>query len=68
MDPALIPVIERALEGLEFGTVQLVVHNSQLVRIERLERIRLTDAVGSPDITQRQTTRTREDGDDTRAA
>ena len=63
MDPALIPAIERALQGLEYGTIQLVVHNSQLVRIERIERIRLTDTVGSPDSTRHQTTRDREHGD-----
>ena len=36
--------VERALRGLCYGTVQLVVHESRVVRIERLERIRLTDS------------------------
>ena len=38
--------LERALRDLRYGTVQLVVHDAQVVRIERLERIRLT---GSPE-------------------
>lgn len=33
--------IEQALEGLRFGHVQLVVHEGQVVRIERLEKIRV---------------------------
>ena len=44
---SLIPAIERALTGLDYGHVQLVVHAGQLVRIERVERIRLTDPIGS---------------------
>ena len=38
--------LERALRDLRYGTVQLVVHDAQVVRIERLEHIRLT---GSPE-------------------
>ena len=38
----LVSAVQKALEGLRYGTVQLVVHDSQLVRIERTERIRLT--------------------------
>ncbi len=36
--------LEQALRGLRYGTVQLVVHDAQIVRIERIERIRLTDS------------------------
>ncbi len=36
--------LEAALRGLQFGTIQLVVHSAQVVRIERVERIRLTDS------------------------
>ena len=39
--------LERALSGLRYGTVQVVVHDGQIVRIERVERIRLTDERGS---------------------
>ena len=34
--------IAQALRGLEHGSIQLVVHDSQIVRIERVERVRLT--------------------------
>ncbi len=34
--------IEQALKDLEHGSVQLVVHDSQIVRIERIEKVRLT--------------------------
>jgi hypothetical protein len=33
--------IQQALKGLEFGHIQLVVHDGQVVRIERLEKIRV---------------------------
>ncbi|WP_134682733.1 YezD family protein [Brevibacillus migulae] len=32
--------IVRALEGLEYGSVQIVVHDSQITQIERLEKHR----------------------------
>ena len=41
------PALERALRDLRYGTVQVVVHDGQIVRIERVERIRLTDEHGS---------------------
>ena len=34
--------IAQALRGLAHGSIQLVVHDSQIVRIERVERVRLT--------------------------
>ena len=51
LPPASLPAslarrIEQALRGLRYGTIQLVVHEAQVVRIERIERIRLT---GSPE-------------------
>lgn len=33
--------IVRALNGLRFGAVEITVHNSQIVQIERKEKIRL---------------------------
>lgn len=39
---ALTQRIERALRGLQHGAVQLVIHDAQVVRIERVERVRLT--------------------------
>ncbi len=32
--------IVRALDGLEYGSVQIVVHDSQITQIERLEKHR----------------------------
>ena len=34
--------LARALRGLAYGSIQLIVHDARIVRIERLERIRLT--------------------------
>ena len=47
MRPREVETIEEALKGLRFGTVQLTVHDGKLVRIERLEKIRLpTEPIG----------------------
>ena len=51
LPPASLPAsltrrLEQVLRGLRYGTIQLVVHEAQVVRIERLERIRLT---GTPE-------------------
>ncbi len=56
-DPAVISAIDRALEGLRYGTVQLTVHDGKLVRIERLERIRLEEPDGTPEGKRQQNTR-----------
>jgi len=42
LSSALTQRIERALRGLQHGAVQLVIHDAQVVRIERVERVRLT--------------------------
>ena len=42
LPPDTIERIERALRGLQYGSVQLVVHDAHIVRIERTERTRLT--------------------------
>jgi len=33
--------IARALEGLQFGAVEITVHNGRIVQIERREKLRL---------------------------
>ena len=33
--------IRSALAGLEYGTIQVTVHNSRVVQIDRLERVRI---------------------------
>lgn len=40
-EPAVLSAIGQALKGLRYGTVQLTVHDGKLVRIERMEKIRL---------------------------
>jgi len=42
LTPGLSQRIERALRGLTHGSIQLVVHEAEVVRIERIERVRLT--------------------------
>ena len=43
LSPAIIKELESALRTLRYGSIQLVVHDAKVVRIERIERIRLTD-------------------------
>lgn len=38
---AWLPIVVEKLRGLRFGVVQIVVHDSQVVQIERTERTRL---------------------------
>ena len=42
--PDTLREIARALQGLRFGAVEITVHNSQIVQIERKEKIRLQAA------------------------
>ena len=42
--PEPLREIVRALDGLRFGAVEITVHNSQIVQIERKEKIRLQAA------------------------
>jgi len=39
----------RALRGLRFGSVEIVVHDGRVVQIERREKLRLDGAGGPPD-------------------
>ncbi|WP_462410996.1 YezD family protein [Neobacillus sp. Marseille-QA0830] len=40
LDEQIIEKITSLLEGLEFGTVQITVHDSQITQIDRLEKYR----------------------------
>ena len=40
---ALLETIRKALEGLRFGKVEISVHDSKVVLIERIERLRVSD-------------------------
>ena len=44
LTPPLVDRLEAALRHLEFGAVHLVIHEGKVVRIERIERVRLTDS------------------------
>ena len=37
--------IARALDGLKYGSVEIVVHNGRIVQIERREKVRLDTPV-----------------------
>lgn len=41
LDELLLDKIARALDGLEYGSIHIVVHDSQVVQIERTEKYRL---------------------------
>ncbi len=47
--PDLGPTVLRALRGLRFGSVEIVVHDGRVVQIERRERVRLDAGHPSPD-------------------
>ncbi len=40
LDQQMLEKIASLLEGLEFGTVQITVHDSQITQIDRLEKHR----------------------------
>ena len=44
LTPPLVDRLEAALRHLEFGAVHLVIHDGKVVRIERIERVRLTES------------------------
>lgn len=41
LDDLLLEKIVRALDGLEYGSIHIVVHDSQVVQIERTEKYRI---------------------------
>ncbi len=45
---AWLPIVVQKLHGLRYGVVQIVVHDSQVVQIERTERTRLDRPPGGP--------------------
>jgi len=44
LSPLLQEQLHAALQGLAYGSIQLIIHEGKIVRIERNERIRLTDS------------------------
>jgi hypothetical protein len=49
LDQESIGRILRALEGLEYGSVQIVVHDSKITQIERTEKHRFPLEKSNPD-------------------
>lgn len=39
-----LSIVRRQVRSLRFGVVQIVVHNAQVVQIERTEKVRLNEA------------------------
>jgi hypothetical protein len=39
--PAWLEVVQRQVSSLNYGVVQIVVHDSQVTQIEKTERVRL---------------------------
>jgi hypothetical protein len=44
---SLLRELAAALEGLRYGSVEIVVHDSRVVQIERREKMRLTPETGT---------------------
>lgn len=43
-DARLVERLVEAMKGIRYGGVQGTIHDGKVVRIERMERIRLTDS------------------------
>jgi hypothetical protein len=41
---AWLSIVRQQVRSLHFGVVQIVVHNAQVVQIDRTEKLRLTEA------------------------
>jgi len=49
LDPALAGALAAALRGLRFGSLEVVVHDSRVVQLERREKVRFPAAEGRAD-------------------
>jgi hypothetical protein len=47
-DGEVVPRILRALAGLEYGSVEIIVQDSKVVQIERLQRARFSQPLEIP--------------------
>ena len=61
LSAAVVKELESALHALRYGSIQLVVHDAKVVRIERIERIRLTDPSEATTVTSGEPTPSREE-------
>ncbi len=46
LDPVLAGALAAALRGLRFGSLEVVVHDSRVVQLERREKVRLPTTEG----------------------
>lgn len=46
--PDIIRQILTALEGLRFGSIEIVVHDGRIVQLERREKVRMATEVTPP--------------------
>ena len=47
-EAGILREIQAALQGLKFGSVEITVHNGQVVQIERKEKFRLNASSSKP--------------------
>lgn len=47
-EASILREIQAALQGLKFGSVEITVHNGQVVQIERKEKFRLNPPSNKP--------------------
>lgn len=57
LDERLWEKIARALDSLEYGSIHIVVHDSQVVQIERTEKYRLPAEKAKDEVKQARTGR-----------
>ena len=48
-EPDWLRVVGQKVEGLRYGVIQIIVHDSKVVQIERTERIRLAPSPAPPE-------------------
>jgi hypothetical protein len=46
MEEKWLKIVEQSLSGLNFGSVEIVVHNGQVTQIEKRERFRAGQELG----------------------
>lgn len=46
--PVWLELVKKEVEGLRFGTVEIVVHDARVVQIEKTEKVRFEKGEPSP--------------------
>ncbi len=52
MSESILKEIQKAIESIRFGSIEIVVHDSKIVQIERKEKIRIHNnpLTGQPEV------------------